>query len=175
MPHPRVLLDGPSGAGKSTVATLLAASWPEPDDPILVRMDDLYPGWAGLDAASEAVVRQLLQPLAEGRPGRWQRYDWVRGAAAEWHPVAPGRALIVEGCGSLSRASAALADLRLWLQADGAVRKRRALARDDGAFDAHWAMWQRQFAAFQRREQPRRLADAVLDATPGRFAPGGLP
>lgn len=173
--RPRVLIDGPSGAGKSTVATLLAAHWPGVTAPELVRMDDLYPGWNGLEAASGAVVRDLLRPLADGMPGRWQRHDWIRSTPAEWHTVPAGSALIVEGCGALSRASAPLADVRLWLEADEAIRKHRTLARDDGAFDAHWEMWQRQFEQFERRERPRLLADALLDATPARSAGAGLP
>jgi hypothetical protein len=50
------------------------------------------------------------------------------------------------------------ADLALWVDADDAARKRRALARDDGGFDAHWNMWQAQFEEHVAREHPQRLA-----------------
>lgn len=173
LPNPVVLIDGPSGAGKSTLATLLADVWPLPGSPQVIRMDELYPGWGGLDAASASLPRDLLAPLATGRAGRWRRYDWALARSAEWHTVEAGTPLIVEGCGAISRASAPLGQLRLWLEADDEVRRARALARDAGGFDVHWEMWQRQFERFVERERPRQRCDLVLNATPR--AAGGAP
>lgn len=162
-----VLIDGRSGAGKSTFADRLVASWPGPTRPVLVRMDDVYPGWGGLDAASEHVQRELLAPRSTGGSGRWRRHDWVTGRPAEWNDVPADRPLVLEGCGSLSRAGAAVADVRIWLDADEATRKRRALARDAGAFDDHWDMWTDQMEAFVARERPLALADVVLRSDGG--------
>jgi uridine kinase len=162
--NPVVLIDGPSGAGKSTFADDVAATWPTPSA-VLVRMDDVYPGWHGLAAAAAHVHDELLAPLRAGRAGRWRRWDWATSAPAEWHMVEPGHPLIVEGCGCLTRASAQLADLRVWLTAADGVRKQRALARDAGAFDAHWDDWQRQWDDFVAAEHPRRGADVVLETT----------
>ncbi|MEK8229278.1 hypothetical protein NKG05_30305 [Oerskovia sp. M15] len=50
-------------------------------------MDDLYEGWAGLTAGVGRLAEQVLEPLAGGRAGRYQRYDWTLGAFAEWHDV----------------------------------------------------------------------------------------
>lgn len=157
-----VLIDGPSGAGKSTFARSLVEDWPGRVRPELVRMDDIYPGWSGLDAASIHLVDSVLRPRAAERTARWQRHDWADDRGAEWHTVPADRPLVVEGCGSLSREAASLADLRIWLDAPAEVRKRRALARDAGAFDAHWDMWSAQVDAFIRREEPQRLADVVI-------------
>lgn len=157
-----VLIDGRSGAGKSTFADALIASWPGPVEPVLVRMDDIYPGWSGLDAATRHVGAELLGPRRAGRAGRWRRHDWETGGPAEWHDVPAGRPLVLEGCGALSRSNAAAADLRIWLEATGDVRKSRALARDAGAFDAHWDMWTDQMEAFVDREDPIAVADVVL-------------
>jgi hypothetical protein len=162
-----VLVDGRSGAGKSTFADRLVASWPGPSQPVLVRMDDIYPGWGGLDAGSEHVRRELLAPRSAGGDGRWRRHDWVTGRPAEWNDVPADRPLVVEGCGSLSRANAAVADLRIWLDADETTRKQRALARDAGAFDDHWDMWTEQMEAFVAREMPVALADVVLRSDGG--------
>ena len=164
-PTPIVLIDGPSGAGKSTLADRLVAAWPAATPPALVRMDDIYPGWDGLDAASELLVTELLMPLRATGCGRWQRYDWPTREPAEWHPVAAP--LVIEGCGSISRAAAPLADLRVWLTADDSARKRRALIRDKGGFDAHWDAWQASFDAFVARENPVALADLVVNADAG--------
>lgn len=155
-----VLIDGPSGAGKSTLTDALVAAWP--DAVSLVRMDNIYPGWGGLLDGSELVHTHLIGPRSRGADARWQRHDWVGDTAAEWHAVPSDRSLILEGCGALSRANAPLATLRVWLDADDAIRKRRALARDRGAFDVHWDEWDRQFARFVDTEHPAATADIVL-------------
>jgi uridine kinase len=162
---PIVLIDGPAGAGKSTLADNLVRRWPGTIEPTLVRMDDIYPGWAGLAAGSRFVTTELLEPLLAGRPAGWRRYDWAVDARAEWHQVDPSHPLIVEGCGTLSAANTRLADLCVWLDADDAVRKTRALARDRGGFDPFWDMWQEQFDAFVAREKPVSRADLILDGT----------
>ncbi|MHA7986811.1 nucleoside/nucleotide kinase family protein [Rathayibacter sp. CAU 1779] len=163
---PVVLIDGPSGSGKSTFADAVLAA--RPDDTVeLVRMDDLYPGWDGLEAASVSLVSGLLAPLRTRGYGRWQRWDWAGSAPAEWHEVKAGHPLIVEGCGCLTRASARLADLRVWLSADDQVRKGRALARDAGGFDAHWDAWQRQWERLVGRDRSDGLADVGVETTDG--------
>lgn len=162
---PVILIDGPSGAGKSTLADLLVAHWPGESVPTLVRMDDLYPGWDGLDAASEAVARDLLEPLTRRGRGRWRRWDWAAGRPAEWHDVPAAAPVIVEGCGTLSRANVALARLAIWADADDALRKSRALARDGATFAAHWDQWQREFEVFVAREHPRDNAGLRVDVT----------
>ncbi|PSL39739.1 hypothetical protein CLV49_3388 [Labedella gwakjiensis] len=165
-----VLIDGRSGAGKSTFADLLVSRWPGEVPPVLVRMDDIYPGWSGLDDASEQVWSELLAPRAVGMPGRWRRHDWVLGRSAEWHDVPADRPLVIEGCGTLSRTNASAASLRIWLEAGPVVRKRRALTRDAGAFDGHWDMWTDQMESFIGREDPIASADLVLGNDGGEAA-----
>src|SRR4051812_46180191 len=151
---PVILIDGPSGAGKSSLADRLLAAWPAAGSPRLVRMDDLYPGWDGLDAGSEAVGRDLLEPLRVTGSGTWQRWDWVEHRPAGKYRVDGREPLVIEGCGSLSRRNAAVADLTVWLQADDTLRKRRALARDGAVFAAEWDRWQAEFDRFVAREHP---------------------
>ncbi len=160
-----VLIDGPAGAGKSTLADVVIANWPGPARPTLVRMDDLYPGWGGLDAGSRSLGTELLGPRRAQKGGRWQRYNWETAELDEWTAVDPREPLVVEGCGTMSRANTPLADLRIWLTADDALRKSRALTRDHGGFDAHWDHWQAQFDVFVARETPTALADVTLDVT----------
>ena len=66
---PLVLLDGPSGAGKSTLADALRAEWPGAA-PVLVRLDDVYPGWHGLERAGDALARTLVRRRRRGEIGR---------------------------------------------------------------------------------------------------------
>jgi uridine kinase len=163
-----VLIDGPSGAGKSTLADSLLAAWatgPGTSRPTLVRLDDIYPGWNGLAAASAHLTRHVLAPRRAGRPAAWRRYDWERGEPAEWHQVDADRPLIVEGCGTLAAANRASSEVRVWLAADDEVRKRRALARDGEAFRSHWDQWQGEWRGFLAREEPWRWATVLLDGT----------
>ena len=88
-----VLIDGPSGAGKSTFADRLFAAWPGPAAR-LVRLDQVYPGWHGLDpgAASAASRSRRLararcaRPLATvGLVGRGSRRDRADAAGSPAH------------------------------------------------------------------------------------------
>jgi uridine kinase len=157
-----ILIDGPSGAGKSTLADALVAAWPGNVRPVLVRLDEIYPGWDGLEAASLAVTEDLLKPYRAGRAAGWRRFDWTTGRPAEWHDVDPVHPLVVEGCGSLSAANAFQSDVRVWVRADDAVRKYRALARDGATFADHWDQWQRQWTDWCLREDPQSWATLQL-------------
>jgi uridine kinase len=163
-----VLIDGPSGAGKSTLADALIASWPNGEHPQLVRLDDIYPGWNGLDAAAAQLTERMLRPRHWGKPAAWRRYDWSAGKPAEWNPVWPNRPVVVEGCGALAAANAGLSDVRVWLDAEDEVRKSRALARDGDSFSTHWDQWQDEWAVYCARERPERWATIRLfSAKPG--------
>jgi uridine kinase len=153
--RPVVLLDGRSGSGKSVLAASLAPAL----DAQLLSLDDLYPGWEGLEAGSDAVHETVLRALDPG----WVRWDWASESEAEWHPLDPDRALLVEGCGALSRANRALATFGIWLELDAAERHRRFSERDAGRFDEYWARWAAQEDAFIAREHPAQLAELVID------------
>ncbi|WP_233198365.1 MULTISPECIES: AAA family ATPase [unclassified Cryobacterium] len=163
-PNPVVLIDGPSGAGKSTLADALARQWPGSHTPQLVRMDDIYPGWDGLDAAIRHLRWHVLEPRRAGGVAAWQRYDWSANQRAEWHPLAEERPLIVEGCGTLAAAHEPLSDVRVWLAADDDLRKQRALDRDGEAFRTHWDQWQEEWAAYLTEEEPERRATVRVRA-----------
>jgi uridine kinase len=147
-----MLIDGRSGSGKSELATAITADGTAQ----VLRLDDLYRGWGGLNGASVELPRVL-------RERRWQRWDWVASRPAEWHELGDG-ALVVEGCGALSRAARQLADFAIWVEHPTADRKRRALAREP-AYAPHWNDWAAQEVEFIAREHPRDLADAIVDGS----------
>ncbi|RLP75081.1 ATP-binding protein [Mycetocola tolaasinivorans] len=162
-PDPIVLIDGPSGAGKSTFADELAAHWPGAGEPLLVRMDGMYPGWGGLELAAAALAEELLGPLRRGEPGTWREWDWARDEVAAVHTVTPGRPLIVEGCGTLGPA-ARFADVAVWIDAEDDFRKARALARDGETYAVQWDGWQAAFERYVSRWDPRAHAHLLLRA-----------
>jgi hypothetical protein len=69
---------------------------------------------------------------------------------------------VIEGCGALSRANRALATFGIWVHLDDAERRRRALEREPG-FAPHWEEWAAEELAFAARENPRDLADLVIE------------
>jgi uridine kinase len=149
---PIVLIDGRSGSGKTGLATALADVLGAP----LLRLDDVYPGWDGLEDASGQVPVIL-------ETGRWRRWDWAAGRLAEWNTLDRGRPLIVEGSGALTRASRDRATFGIWVELDASTRKTRALARDGAMYEPRWDAWAAQEQRHFERERPDLLADVVVD------------
>lgn len=160
-----VALDGPSGSGKTTLATDLAAALqPWLDHPTaVVHMDDLYPGWDGLEDAVPRLVEQVLRPLAAGRVARWRRYDWERGCYAEEHDVPPSPVVLVEGVASGSLECAEQLSLLVWVEASLQTRFRRGIERDGEGFRPHWERWAEQEQQHFARSRTRERADVVID------------
>lgn len=153
-----VAIDGPAGSGKSTLALALADRLRAP----VVRLDDLYPGWEGLFAVSDAVL-DLLTPLASGRPGSYRRYDWEAGDHRESHQVDPAPVLVVEGVGAGNRAWADWISVLVWVEAGSAYeRLRRGLARDGDTYRPQWERWMRDEQRLFAAERTRERADLVV-------------
>lgn len=146
-----LLIDGPSGAGKSTLASALGARVPDAE---IVHTDDLAPGWDGLAAASALVLAVI-----DGRP--YRVWDWNADAPGSLRQRDRARSLVVEGCGAITPATVRAASWSVWVDADDAVRKQRALTRED-SYAAHWDQWAAQELQHWRRHAPWRLADVVV-------------
>ena len=151
----RILIDGRSGSGKTELARAIVDDWPGAQ---LVRLDELYPGWDGLAAASTLVPHILT---ADSVP----TWDWAAHEPGPRRTLDPSRPLVVEGVGAISRASRPLADFAIWVALPDAARKRRALDRDGDLFEPHWDRWAQQEREFIDREHPESLADVIVDGT----------
>ena len=156
-----VCVDGPAGSGKTTLATGLQDLVP---GAVVVHMDDLFEGWAGLPTV-DAQLDRLLGPLSEDRPGRYRRWDWHADAWAEEVTVDPVDLLVLEGVGSGSLRAADVTTTLVWIEAPYDVRMRRGLERDGDAFAPHWEEWARAETDHFDRHRTRERADLVLDGT----------
>lgn len=161
--NPVVLIDGRSGAGKTSLARRLADRWPLAGGVQLIALDSIYPGWDGLDAGAEHALERILKPHGRGYHSTWRRWDWERGVEAESFAVNPALGVIVEGSGILTPATAAIADIGVWVESAESGRKVRALARDGDTYRPHWDRWARQELTHIERDDPRALATRIVN------------
>ena len=155
-----LLVDGRSGAGK----TLWAKQKQEESGFFLLSLDDIYPGWDGLDAGHRHAFHHGILPWSRGEVARLRRWDWESMSPAGPIEIDPGLSLIIEGCGALSSLTSPFATTRYWVEADAEVRRERALGRDGDMFAAHWVRWALQEDRFYAHHQSQNLADVVISS-----------
>lgn len=162
-----LLIDGHSGSGKTTFAGHLQGvlGWP------VIHLEDVYPGWHGLAAASKLVATSIINPAIPAQQRGFQRWDWYAGDFAEWVATPAGGSLIIEGCGALTAANLGAAKAigdgqvwGVWVDLDTRTRYRRAMERDAN-FEPHWNLWAEQEDEFYGAHHPQSLAHWRVDAS----------
>lgn len=158
-----IAVDGPSGAGKTDFSRALAERLP---GAYILRMDDMYPGWDGLEQAVSDLHEQILAPIARGERAEYRSWDWEHERYADWHSLPVTKLLLVDGVGSGARPNADLESVLIWLEADPDVRFGRGIERDGEAYRPHWQRWAAQEQALYAADATRQRADLILDTTP---------
>jgi len=153
-----VAVDGPSGAGKSDLSDRLAKRL----DAMVLRVDELVPGWHGLAAMPPVVARDLLAPHATGEVAAVRRWNWVDDRPGELVDVRPGPFLVLDGCGSGSRVIRPYLSLLVWVDAPEHIRRTRAMARDGDVYEPWWDVWAAQERQLFETEQTMAAADVRL-------------
>ena len=131
-------------------------------------MDDLYPGWNGLQAGASYLVSQILQPLKTNGSASWQQWDWARNIRGGddvgdgWRELREPGLVIVEGCGSGSLESLELSDDSVWIESGAETRRNRFLSRDSGIFSNEYANWTLQEDEFYQKNRTTALCAATL-------------
>jgi uridine kinase len=163
-----ISVDGPAGSGKTSLAERIAARAEARGlHTLVLHMDDLYEGWTGAVRGFGLLRDHVLRRLADGREGRYRRYDWNLGAYAELHivPVTLDL-LIVEGVTSADRDADQWQSLRVWIETTNEVRLDRGIARDGEALRDHWLDWMRWERDHFALENTRARADVIVDGNP---------
>lgn len=157
-----VAVDGPAGSGKTVFAARLAASLVAPT----IHLDDICPGWSGLSDAAPRLVEWVLAPIAAGSRARYRRYDWKRGAYAEWLDVPEAPVLLVEGVTSGSTTVAPYLTFLVWVTAPLHVRVQRGIERDGESYRSRWEAWSREEEKAFNADETRERADLCIDGAP---------
>jgi uridine kinase len=157
-----ICIDGPAGSGKTTLAAEVA----ELSDAPVLHMDDMFEGWRGLPRITSQ-LESLLRPLATGRSGSYQRWDWPGNAWAETILVPPAPLIVLEGVGSGSADVAELVTTLVWVEVPYDLRMARGLERGGIGVAENWQQWAVDEQELFTREGTRGRADVVLDGRVG--------
>jgi hypothetical protein len=159
-------IDGKGASGKTTLAAAVAAAL---TDAAVVHVDDFArPSFATWER--ERFVAQVLAPLADGRPARYERWDWATDASAGWAEVGVGVPVVVEGVSSTDERLGVPWHVTLWVDVPAEVRLARALARDGEAMREQWVeRWMPAEDAYEAAQRPQDRVDAVVVGDPAGF------
>ncbi|WP_235830500.1 aminodeoxychorismate synthase component I [Arthrobacter cheniae] len=157
-----IAVDGRSGAGKTTLALELAALLREHHSVTVFHLEDIYPGWDGLDDGIARYVERVLLPLRSGRPARWNAWDWEEGRDGPERTTATAEIVLLEGVGSAAAAARVHLDAVIWVEADAEVRHRTAIGRDGETYAPFWQRWADQESRWLAGDDPREAADVVV-------------
>jgi uridine kinase len=139
-----IVVDGRSGSGKTAWAAALSAELGFE----VLSLDELYPGWDGLDAGQAFASRTLIPLWMESGEITVPQWDWSKMSYSSTRHLRSPEGLILEGCGALSAFSAQWAHRTVWLSTSDEERYRRAIARDGDTYRPHWQRWARQEERF---------------------------
>jgi uridine kinase len=152
-------IDGCGASGKTALAAAISGAVP---GTTVVHVDD-FSGPHVAEWDWERFDAQVVRPLLEGRTARYQRWGWDRDAGAEWHEIAPGALVVVEGVSSTRREVRVPWALTIWVDASRETRLRRARARDGEAMMPRWLSdWMPSEQAYMAREHPEQRVDLIV-------------
>jgi len=156
-----VAIDGRGGAGKSSLAAAMARELPRAS---VVHTDGFAFGWGDRARFRE----QILDPLLERRPARYQRFDWPTLRLADRHEVTSDvDVLILEGVSVARSELGDPWDVTVWVEAPRDTRLHRGLERDGDAALPLWEKWMAEEDSWVASERPATRCDFIFDGTAG--------
>ncbi|MDN5604606.1 MAG: hypothetical protein L0G59_04200 [Kocuria sp.] len=149
-PEPFVIaIDGRSGAGKSSLATRLLeriTSEEGKDAAELFRLEDLYPGWEGLESGVDEYAA-ILGRVLRNEDATWHAWDWARNRREPRGRTlsAGANVIIAEGVGAIAPGHQEVRPhFGIWLHLESTIRRYRALTRDGDLYRPYWQVWAEQ-------------------------------
>lgn len=129
-------IDGGSASGKTTLAALLAQRYGCPVfhmDDFFLRPEQRTPqrlAEPGGNVDRERFFSEVLQPLRQGRPLTYRRYDCQTGQLLPPVLRQAGQLNVIEGAYSMHPELSALYDLSVFLAVSPETQRRRILQRE---------------------------------------------
>ncbi|MFL6145883.1 MAG: uridine kinase [Labedaea sp.] len=173
-----IAIDGPSGSGKSTLADRLVADLRAGGTPTALVRTDHFATWDDPVSWWPRLVEGVLDPLAAGVPGRYQRVEWVNGLPRPGARVTVEvpEVLVLEGVSAGRRSIRSRLDRLIWCEhPDPRQRLERAVARDGEACRQPLRAWQRFENGWFAVDDPRSAAVSVIRTIRVRSNPPGKP
>jgi uridine kinase len=166
-------VSGYGGSGKSTLARQIVERL---TGAVRMRGDDfLDPSrshrrssdWDGVERSR--LVSEVLEPVREGRPGTFRRYDWSRRELGAPEPVPLAEVLTVDLIGLFHPDALSAIDLAIWCDVDLEMSTQRGIARDAELGRDTGTLWREVWVPnerdFEERFSPRARADILYEAS----------
>ena len=169
-PLTMVSIDGPSGSGKSTLSRTLNGLLPgsqvvdleffysdlgvdPPDGLSPEQCYEQHVDWRSLEV-------QVLRPLRQGEPGRYQLYDWIAEKRLDWVEVRPEGIVLVDGVYSMRPELMDAYDLSVYVETQPNDRTARLSKRPDNpVWVERWAIG---FDWYMDHKRVMERADVVI-------------
>lgn len=154
-------IDGPAGSGKTTLAAGLSAVL---DNCPIVHMDDIYDGWFQdfETQLGNRLIAEILEPLSQGNPARYKKYDWHKRQFTSQVELAPHPFVILEGVGACNSVSASHLCFQIWIEADPSILIDRIIARDGEAMRPYLDEFKRRESVYFANQAIKEQADLHL-------------
>ncbi len=113
------------------------------------------------------LFEQVIRPLASGRSGRYQRFDWSQGRLADWVTVPVAPIVVIEGVSSGRSEWRSHLSFLVWVETDRDERLRRGLERDGEDARPQWEEWMATEDHHFAVDGSRSHAQVLVDGNPG--------
>jgi uridine kinase len=166
-------VDGCGGSGKSTFAKEIAEL---SNEITIIHVDDFYlPSNSrtndtpaekpiGADLDWKRLRKQVLEPLANNKEGKYQRYDWDSDSLSEWHRVSVGGIVIIEGVYSTRKELSDFYDFKIFVDCPRELRLKRGIERDgESAKDIWEKIWMVAEDKYMMEHKTSEEADLVVN------------